>query len=90
MAKDIPPEKLAELQAAAMWKSNERMVPRFSRLPPDLDAAVDEWVSQVPGLDRSAFIRTAVAHYLGFKRKPPTPRRPPRPIRPITAQLVTA
>lgn len=95
MPKPIPPDKLAELQAAAMWKSSERMTPRFSRLPPDLDAAVDEWVAQVPGLDRSALIRTAVAHYIGFKRAPPARRRPPRPImasgsRATAALLTTA
>lgn len=73
------------LAHAASWKSAERMTPRFTRLPPDLDAAVDAAVSQVPGLDRSTFIRVALAAYLGLDHAPA-----PRPTRRVARGLVPA
>jgi hypothetical protein len=60
----------ATLARAASWKSAERMTPRFTRLPPDLDAAVDKAVALVPGLDRSTLMRVALAEYIGFNYAP--------------------
>lgn len=77
------------LAHAASWKSPAAMTPRFTRLPPDLDAAVDAAVSQVPGLDRSTFIRVALATYLGLNHAP-APRPAPRPTQRRARGLVPA
>ncbi len=86
---EIDPEVLAELaNAVDETKSGAApMIGRFTRLPADLDAAINEYVATVPGLNRSMVIRLALAKFFG--RKPRAAKAPgKKPGRPTRSSVV--